>query len=71
MARRLVVNGKKARELRSKAKLTQQVAAVRLDISASSLRRIERGSESVHLTTLGRLADLYKVQPEVLLTWER
>lgn len=71
MPRRLVVNGKKARQLRSKAKLTQQIAAVRLDLSESSLRRIESGSESVHLTTLGRVADFYGVKPEVLLRWQR
>jgi transcriptional regulator with XRE-family HTH domain len=67
----LVVSGAKVRQLRSKAKLTQQVAAVRLDLAVSSLRRIERGGESVQLTTLGKLAALYKVKPEELLKWEK
>ena len=71
MPRRLVVNGRKAHQLRSKAKLTQQVAAVQIDLAVSSLRRIEGGNESVQLTTLGKLADLYKVRPEKLLRWER
>ena len=70
MSRRLVINGKEARELRSKAKLTQEAAAVQLDLASSRLRKIEKGGASVHLTTLGRLADLYNVEPEVLLEWE-
>jgi transcriptional regulator with XRE-family HTH domain len=68
MARRLVVNGKEARRLRTKAKLTQQVAAVQLEVSVSTLRRIENGSESVHLATLGKIADRYGVEPADLLT---
>lgn len=71
MPRHLVVNGTKARQLRSQAKLTQQVAAVRVDLAVSSLRRIERGSESVQLSTLGKLARLYKVKPEELLKWQQ
>lgn len=67
MAFRLVVNGKTVRRLRAKAKLTQEVAAVRVGLAASTLRRIETGSESVHLTTLGKLADLYEVDPCDLL----
>src|SRR2546423_6462357 len=64
MPRRLVVNGKKARQLRTKkARLTQQVAAVRVDVSVSTLRRIENGSASVQLGTLGKIADLYGVNP--------
>ena len=71
MPRRLVVHGSKARELRTKANLTQEAAAVRLDLAASTLRRIENGTESVHLGTLGRLADLYRVKPEELVKWLR
>jgi transcriptional regulator with XRE-family HTH domain len=67
MPRRLVVNGKKARRLRNKADLTQETAAVRVGLAASTLRRIETGSESVQLTTLGKLADLYEVDPGDLL----
>jgi transcriptional regulator with XRE-family HTH domain len=68
MAPRLVVNGKEARRLRNEAKLTQQIAAVQLEVSVSTLRRIENGSESVHLSTLGKIADLYGVEPAELLT---
>jgi transcriptional regulator with XRE-family HTH domain len=71
MARHLVVNGKKARRLRDNVALTQEVAAVRVGLAASSLRRIENGSESVHLTTLGKLADLYKVKPGDLVRWKK
>jgi transcriptional regulator with XRE-family HTH domain len=71
MSRHLVVNGTKARQLRSQAKLTQQVAAVRVDLAVSSLRRIESGGVSVQLTTLGKLAVLYSVKPENLLKWEK
>jgi transcriptional regulator with XRE-family HTH domain len=67
----LVVNGKKVRQLRKEAKLTQEVAAVRLDLAASSLRRIETGQESVPLTTLGKLATLYKVRPGDLVRWAK
>jgi hypothetical protein len=35
----------------------------------SSLRRIEAGHESVQLTTLGKLALLYKVKPGDLVKW--
>jgi transcriptional regulator with XRE-family HTH domain len=69
MTRQLVVNGPKARGLRKKAKLTQEGAAVQVGLAASSLRRIEGGAHSVQLTTLGKLALLYNVQPEELLTW--
>ena len=69
MPRHLVVNGTKARRLRSQAKLTQEVAAVRVHMAVSSLRRIESGGESVQLTTLGKLAVLYNVQPNELLQW--
>lgn len=71
MPRRLVVNGTKARRLRDRADLTQEQAAVRVGIAGSTLRRIETGGESVHLTTLGKLARLYKVKPEELFTWLR
>lgn len=71
LPRHLVINGKKARRLRDKAELTQEVAAVRVGLAASSLRRIENGSESVQLTTLGKLADLYKVKPGDLVKWAR
>jgi transcriptional regulator with XRE-family HTH domain len=71
MRRHLVVNGSKARQLRTKAGLTQQVAAVQVELAVSSLRRIESGGESVQLTTLGKLADLYKVKPQTLLKWDR
>jgi transcriptional regulator with XRE-family HTH domain len=71
MPRHLVVNGKKARRLRDKAALTQEIAAVQVGMAASSLRRIENGSESVQLTTLGKLADLYKVKPGELVKWEK
>jgi DNA-binding XRE family transcriptional regulator len=71
MARRLVVNGKRARRLRERAKLTQERAAVRVGLAASSLRRIETGERSVQLTTLGKLADLYGVKPAQLLRWRK
>jgi transcriptional regulator with XRE-family HTH domain len=71
MARRLVVNGMKARELRDRARLTQEEAAVRLGLAGSSVRRIETGTTSVQLTTLGKLAQFYKVAPETLLRWVR
>jgi DNA-binding XRE family transcriptional regulator len=67
MSRRLVVNGRKARRLRDSAKLTQEAAAVRIGLAASTLRRIEMGSESVQLATLGKIADLYGVNPCDLL----
>ena len=70
MPRYLVINGRTARRLRNQAELTQEVAAVRLGLAASSLRRIENGSESVRLRTLGKLADLYKVKPGDLVKWE-
>lgn len=71
MPRHLIVNGPKARQLRTKAGLTQQIAAVQIELAVSSLRRIERGGESVQLTTLGKLADLYKVRPQTLLKWQQ
>lgn len=67
MAPRLVVNGTNARRLRRDAKLTQEVAAVRLGLAVSTLRRVERGRENVTLSTLGKIADLYSVDPCDLL----
>jgi transcriptional regulator with XRE-family HTH domain len=69
MPQRLVVNGKKARELRVAANLKQDAAAVRIDLAASRLRTIEAGGQSVNLTTLGKLALLYGVAPGDLLAW--
>jgi transcriptional regulator with XRE-family HTH domain len=71
LARRLVVNGRRARRLREQAKLTQERAAVQVDVSLSNLRRIETGQESVNLSTLGKLADLYGVKPAALLKWRK
>ena len=69
MPRRLVVHGSKARQFRDKAGMTQEQAAVRIGLAASSIRRIETGTESIQLATLGKLARLYKVKPEKLLRW--
>jgi DNA-binding XRE family transcriptional regulator len=69
MARHLVVNGRKVRQLRESANLTQERAAVRIDLAVSSLRRIETGNESVQLTTLGKLARLFGVKPAELVRW--
>lgn len=71
MPPRLVINGTQARRLRDRADLTQEQAAVRVGLAGSTLRRIEAGKESVQLTTLGKLARLYKVKPEDLVTWLR
>jgi transcriptional regulator with XRE-family HTH domain len=67
MPYRLVVDGKTVRRLRAKEELTQEAAAVQIGLAASTLRRIENGSESVQLTTLGKLADLFAVEPDILL----
>ena len=63
------MNGRKLRLCRRKAGLTHEHAAVRVGLAGSSLRRIEAGNESVQLTTLGKLADLYDVKPAALLRW--
>jgi transcriptional regulator with XRE-family HTH domain len=67
MPQRLVVHGPKALRLRRKAKLTQEQAAVLAGLTASTLRRIETGKESVQLSTLGKLADAYGADPCDLL----
>jgi len=69
MPRRLVIHGPKARQFRDKAGMTQEQAAVRVGLAASSIRRIETGTEGVQLTTLGKLARVYKVKPADLLRW--
>jgi transcriptional regulator with XRE-family HTH domain len=70
MPPRLVLNGRKARDLRESAKLRQQDVAYRTNLAVSTLRRIESGRENVSLATLGKLATLYKVKPEKLCKWE-
>lgn len=70
MAQRLVINGERARKLRRKADLTQEQVAVQIGIAGSSVRRIEGGNASIRLTTLGKLARLYKVKPADLLRWK-
>jgi transcriptional regulator with XRE-family HTH domain len=67
MPQRLVIHGPRARRLRKEAKLTQEQAAVQAGLTASTLRRIENGKESVQLSTLGKLADAYDADPCALL----
>jgi len=69
MAPRLVIDGRKARQLREAANLKQATAALRLDLAQSRLRLIENGTTSTNLETLGKLATLYGVEPGDLLTW--
>lgn len=52
----VAVVGRRVRQLRTHANLTQEQLAERADISVSFLSMIERGERSPHLETLERLA---------------
>jgi transcriptional regulator with XRE-family HTH domain len=59
--------GRKIRELREAAKLTQEDLAHEARISTSTLSRIERGNYQPRLDTLGKLAQALKVPVAELL----
>lgn len=67
---RLLLDGSKILALRRAQELTQQSAAEGASLTTARLRMLESGAESVRLTTLGRLAVLYEVDPCDVLMWE-
>lgn len=58
--------GRRVRELRTRAGMTQERLAERAEISVSFLSMIERGERSPHLETLDRLAYGLNVPVEAL-----
>lgn len=59
--------GKALESARKKADLNQQQAADGIDVSASSLSRLERGDYSLTVSQLFQLADRYGVQPSEII----
>jgi transcriptional regulator with XRE-family HTH domain len=55
--------------LRLQHGLSQEQAAVRAGLTALTVRRIEKGHQDLRVGTLGRLAQLYGVDPDRLLKW--
>lgn len=59
--------GKRVRQQRLLAKLTQEKLAEMADISLSFLGHIERGTRKASLDTVVKLANALKVTPNILL----
>lgn len=58
--------GRKVAELRTKAELTQEQLAERLNVSTRYFQGIEAGTHNLSVRALCRLADALKVAPAVL-----
>lgn len=58
--------GRRVRQLRVAARMTQEQLAERADISVSFLSMIERGERAPHLETLERLARGLEIQLDAL-----
>ena len=58
--------GRRVRQLRTQAGMTQERLAERAEISVSFLSMIERGERSPHLETLEKLANGLEVPVDVL-----
>ncbi|MFH1529969.1 MAG: helix-turn-helix transcriptional regulator, partial [Pseudomonadota bacterium] len=71
MAKDLQVQlGRRVRQLRTQAGITQAVLAERIGVSPEFLSRMERGSKSPSLQTIGNLAAALGVAPRDLLDFE-
>ena len=64
------VMGKRIRERRKNMKLTQQELANQIDLSASFLGHIERGTRVLSVDTLVKLCTALKMPPNELLGME-
>ena len=60
--------GKRVRELRRQASLTQEELAEQVGISTSFMGHVERGSRVASLETLVALCNVLQVTPQYLLT---
>lgn len=60
--------GHRVRSLRKKQNLTQEQLAERIDVSASFMGHIERGSRVASLETLVKLCDALDTSPDYLLS---
>lgn len=59
--------GAKLRKARKKMRLTQEQAAEQVDMSASMIGHIERGSRIPSVETIVRLCKLYHVSADIIL----
>ena len=59
--------GAKLRKARKRIRLTQEQAAEQVEISASFIGHIERGSRIPSVETMVRLCKLYHVSADVIL----
>jgi len=59
--------GRRIREQRKKAKMTQEALAEKAEISNSFMGHIERGTRKASLDTLVKICNALKVSPGVLL----
>lgn len=59
--------GAKLRKARNRMRMTQEQAAERVDISASFLGHVERGSRIPSVETIVRLCKLYHVSADMIL----
>lgn len=59
--------GAKLRKARKRMRLTQEAAAEKVDMSASMIGHIERGSRIPSVETIVRLCKLYHVSADIVL----
>lgn len=59
--------GAKLRKARKRMRMTQEQAAEHIDMSASMIGHIERGSRIPSVETIVRLCKLYHVSADVIL----
>ena len=59
--------GAKLRKARKRMRMTQEQAAEKVDMSASMIGHIERGSRIPSVDTIVRLCKLYNVSADVIL----
>ena len=59
--------GAKLRKARKRLRMTQEQAAERVDMSASMIGNVERGSRIPSVETIVRLCKLYHVSADIIL----
>lgn len=60
--------GKRIRDARTQAKLTQEQLSDKLDVSIAFLSRIERGRSQINLKRLTQIAGILQVTPAYLIS---
>ena len=60
--------GRRVREIRKKAGLSQEALALAADLDRSYVGQVERGEKNISLSNIWRLAAALGIEPSALLT---